>query len=68
MTATEDCFALGVLPGQSIIGTCSCCGGPVQVPTLWGGIIPPTPTCGHCGAMKADKYGQVIPMTPAWKP
>lgn len=32
------------------IGTCSKCNGPVQVPDLWGGAVPPVPTCTHCGA------------------
>lgn len=62
MAMTEDCFALGTYSGQAIVGTCSLCGGPVQVPQLWGGIIPPTPTCGHCGAIQANQHGPVIPM------
>jgi hypothetical protein len=44
------------------IGTCSKCGGPVQVPEFWGGSVPPRPTCTHCGATAANSYGQVIPM------
>jgi hypothetical protein len=48
-----------------VIGTCSVCGGPVSVPAVWHGIIPPTPTCERCGAVKADNYGPVIPMIPA---
>lgn len=44
------------------IGTCSLCGGPVQVPLIWGGIIPPTPTCGDCGATAKEPHGPVIPM------
>lgn len=44
-----------------IIGTCSCCGGAVSVPDVWGGINPPTPTCTQCGAMAAMN-GMVIPM------
>ena len=33
-----------------VIGTCSQCGGKVVIPDVWGGIIPPTPTCQHCHA------------------
>jgi len=46
-----------------VIGTCSICKGPVTVPTLWGGILPPTPTCSRCGAA-ARPSGPVIPMEP----
>jgi hypothetical protein len=45
-----------------IIGTCSKCNGPVQVPDLWGGTVPPVPTCAHCGATAKDPYGPTIPM------
>ena len=44
------------------IGTCGKCGGPVQVPSLWGGSMPPQPKCAHCGAVPAEAYGPVIPM------
>lgn len=44
------------------IGTCSNCNGPVQVPDLWGGTVPPVPTCAHCGATAKDPYGPTIPM------
>lgn len=47
------------------IGTCSNCGGPVQVPTCWGGSIPPVPTCAHCGAQKKQSHGPVIEMEPS---
>lgn len=47
-----------------IIGTCSICGGAVQTPDIWHGIVPPTPTCTQCGAHKAD-HGPVIDMKPA---
>ena len=43
------------------IGTCSICGGRVTVPHIWGGAIPPTPTCESCGAMAAS-HGPVIEM------
>lgn len=44
------------------VGTCGKCGGPVMVPMFWGGPVPPTPTCGQCGARAASPYGQVMPM------
>lgn len=44
-----------------VIGTCSLCGGQVCVPTMWGAIIPPTPTCQQCGAVAAS-HGPLIPM------
>lgn len=44
-----------------IIGTCSECGGAVGIPDVWGGVIPPTPTCTRCGAVAAN-HGPVIPM------
>jgi len=44
------------------IGTCSKCGGPVQVPQMWGGSVPPMPTCARCGAIAERAYGPVIPM------
>lgn len=48
---------------NNVIGTCSICGGRVTVPTVWHGIIPPTPTCEYCGATAAA-HGPVIPMQP----
>lgn len=56
-----------VQPGYSIVGTCSICGGAVTVPTVWAGVIPPTPTCTSCGAIKKQSYGPVIEMTPVLK-
>ena len=53
-----------VIPGYTIIGSCSICGGPVTVPTIWHCVIPPTPTCSRCGAIRADTHGSVIPMVP----
>lgn len=44
------------------VGTCSLCGGPVTVPAVWGGVIPPTPTCKQCGAVPADSHGPVREM------
>ena len=43
------------------IGTCSICGGQVTIPTVWAGIIPPTPSCLSCGAL-GRSFGPVIPM------
>lgn len=47
---------------QETIGTCSLCGGPVVIPTLWWGVVPPTPMCAKCGAVQRQSYGPVIPM------
>ena len=46
------------------VGTCSRCNGPVQTPELWGGVIPPTPTCSRCGAVASKPFGPVVPMDP----
>lgn len=46
---------------NTIIGTCSRCGGPVGYPTVWYGTVPPVPTCSHCGATAKNPYGPVIP-------
>ena len=35
---------------NTVIGKCSICGGPVSVPEIWHGVVPPTPTCERCGA------------------
>lgn len=48
--------------GHSTVGTCSLCRGPVTVPMVWSGIIPPTPTCASCGAVKKSAYGPTIEM------
>ena len=48
---------------ETILGTCSICGGAVTVPTFWSGIISPVPTCKSCGAVKADS-GPIIQMRP----
>lgn len=47
-----------------VIGTCGLCGGPVRIPELWGGSVPPVPSCADCGAKKANAYGPVLPMVP----
>jgi hypothetical protein len=44
------------------IGTCSNCGGPVQVPEFWGGIEPPVPRCRNCNALAKKTYGPIVPM------
>lgn len=54
--------------GYKIIGTCSLCGGPVQIPTVWMAITPPVPTCGKCGATQKDSHGPVIEMEPSKPP
>lgn len=47
-------------PGHTSIGSCSCCGGPVTVPSLWMGVVPPVPTCCRCGATPKSVPGPVI--------
>jgi hypothetical protein len=42
------------------VGTCSQCGGPVTVPSVWGGLEPPIPTCRRCGAQASTAYGPII--------
>lgn len=49
---------------RTIIGTCSCCGGRVSVPTVFMSVVPPVPTCESCGATQAA-HGPVIQMQPA---
>lgn len=44
------------------IGTCSNCGGPVQVPEGWGGLMPPPARCAKCGSRPINEYGPIIPM------
>lgn len=46
------------------LGTCSLCGGAVTVPAIWHGVIPPTPTCSSCGAVKRE-HGPIIEMQPS---
>lgn len=48
---------------MQVLGTCSICGGRVTLPTVWWGVIPPTPTCESCGAT-ARQHGPVIDMEP----
>lgn len=51
-----------VYQNESIIGTCSICGGPVVVPTVWYSTEHPTPQCKRCFAYKDDDFGPVIKM------
>lgn len=46
---------------MNVIGACSLCGGAVCTPDVWGGIMPPTPSCARCGAIAMD-HGPIIPM------
>jgi hypothetical protein len=50
---------------KTTLGTCGDCGGPVTVPTVWMGIILPTPTCERCGAHPVEAHGPVLPMQPS---
>lgn len=51
---------------NSVIGTCSICGGPVTMPNVWWSTgCPPTPRCEWCGAVPQQAHGPVIPMQPA---
>ncbi len=43
------------------IGTCSKCGGAVQIPAEWWSVSPPTPTCNRCGGVPKSAQ-PVIPM------
>lgn len=48
-----------------IVGTCGNCGGSVEVPKVWMGIIPPVPTCRTCGAIPKNVFGPRLPMNPS---
>ncbi len=45
-----------------VIGTCGSCGGPVVVPFVWHGVVPPVPACSQCGSQVKQGYGPVLPM------
>lgn len=49
---------------KRVVGTCSLCGGPVTVPTVWWSVFPPVPHCERCGAMPKKGFGPVIDMEP----
>lgn len=42
------------------VGTCSCCGGAVQVPKFWMSVVPAVPTCSTCGAVAVQDHGPLI--------
>lgn len=44
------------------IGTCGICGGPVSIPAIWFGVVPPDASCERCGAVPKNQYGPVLPM------
>lgn len=48
-----------------VLGTCSICKGSVVVPEMWGGRVPPIPTCQWCQARARQPYGTEIAMQPA---
>lgn len=49
-----------------VVGKCGVCGGRVTVPTIWWGVVPPTPTCESCGALVDDTaFLPVLPMKPS---
>jgi len=45
-----------------IRGTCGNCGGPVTVPGMWGGRVPPVPRCEDCGATAKNPFGPPMAM------
>lgn len=49
---------------KTTIGTCGNCGGPVTVPSVWHGVIHPTPKCDRCGATPREAFGPVMEMGP----
>lgn len=49
---------------DTVIGTCSLCGGAVMVPEVWYSTIPAVPRCRGCGATQRNPYGAVIEMEP----
>lgn len=49
---------------DQIVGTCGLCGGPVTLPRVWHGVIPPAAACSDCGAYVKKDYGPVLPMSP----
>ena len=52
-----------------ILGTCSECGGPVEVPVEATTFVTiPVPTCQRCGATAKNPYGAIMPMNPAPRP
>ena len=54
--------AVGI--NDTVLGTCSLCGGPVTIPRTFHSVSAPVPTCKRCGATKRG-HGPVIDMEPA---
>jgi len=52
---------------DKVVGTCGNCGGPVTVPAVWHGTVPPVPTCRNCRAVAKQDHGPVMPMEPSPK-
>lgn len=62
-TAKENVsINLGDKMTDHVVGTCSLCGGPVCVPYIWSGTLPPVPYCKICNAVKKQPYGPVVEM------
>ena len=57
-------FVNPVLHSMKTIGSCSVCGGPVQVPEETSAEKPSVPTCSQCGATAANDHGPVLKMNP----
>jgi hypothetical protein len=49
---------------EQTVGTCGLCEGPVVLPVVWWGVVPPVPTCKNCGATAKQDYGPKLPMNP----
>jgi hypothetical protein len=47
---------------RTTIGTCSNCGGPITIPTVWHGTVPPIKICENCGAIALEDHGPVMPV------
>lgn len=65
ITSTGDVQVTSSSP-PAVVGTCSCCGGRVAVPTfILVGKTDTTPTCLDCGARKMEPaHGPVVDMVP----
>lgn len=64
--ATVTTSAGSVLPDFPV-GICGLCAGKVTVPSLWGGMQSPVPTCSKCGATERQKV-PVLPVMDMEKP
>jgi hypothetical protein len=48
-----------------VVGKCGICGGLVTVPTVWHSVVPPTPQCQKCHAVKDETANlPTVPMVP----